>query len=125
MYLDEVWCCYKIEWVNEYFKHLQGHLDRLKEGANRDLMKFNKEKHKVFHLGKHYLEAQHRLGSIQQGSSSKEGDLSDLVNNKLNMSEECAAVAKKAGGILVCISSRDKEGIAMLYSVLVRPEYST
>lgn len=87
-------------------------------------MNFNKEKYKVFHLGKHNLEAQHRMGSIQQGTSSKERDLSDLIDNKLNMNEECAAVVKKARGILVCISSRGKEDIAMLYSVLARPEYS-
>lgn len=66
-------------------------------------------------LGKCNPEAQHRLGSIQLGSSSVERDPSDLVDNKLSMSEECAAVAKKANGMLVCISSRDKVDIAMLY----------
>ncbi|RMC19029.1 hypothetical protein DUI87_03633 [Hirundo rustica rustica] len=42
--------------------------------------------------------------------------MGDLVDNKLSMSEDCAAVAKKANdGMLVCISSRDREDIAMLY----------
>ncbi|TRZ10905.1 hypothetical protein HGM15179_016207 [Zosterops borbonicus] len=78
-------------------------------------MKLNKDKYRVLHLGKYNPEAQHRLGSIQLGSIYVERDLSNLVDNKLNMSEECAAVVKKANGILLCISSRDKEDIAMLY----------
>lgn len=81
-------------------------------------MKGNKDKCRVLYLGKYNPEVQHRLGAIQLGSSSVERDLSDLANNKLNMSEEWAAVAKKASGMLVCISSRDKD-IAMLYAVLV------
>ena len=32
---------------------LQGDLDRLEEWANKNLMKFNKEKCKIMHLGKH------------------------------------------------------------------------
>ena len=104
---------------------LQEELDRLEEWANKNLMKFSKDKCKVLHLGKHNPGVQHRLGSTQLGSSSVEGDLGVLGDNKLNMSQRCAAVAKKANRMLGCINkgitSRDKEVIIPLYSALVRP----
>ncbi|GAB0209540.1 mitochondrial enolase superfamily member 1 [Grus japonensis] len=100
---------------------LKEDLDRLEEWANKNLMKFSKD----LHLGKHNPGVQHRLGSTQLGSSSVERDLGILVDNKLNTSEQCAAAAKKANRMLGCINkgitSRDKEVIIPLYSVLVRP----
>ncbi|KAK4832290.1 hypothetical protein QYF61_021689 [Mycteria americana] len=104
---------------------LQEDLDRLEERANKNLMKYNKDKYKVLHLGKHNPGVRHRLGSIWLGIRSVERDLGALVDNKLNMSEQCVAVAKKANMMSGCINkgitSRDKEVIIPLYSAHVRP----
>ncbi|GAB0204198.1 hypothetical protein GRJ2_002885400 [Grus japonensis] len=96
----------------------------MEEWANKNLMNFRKYNCKVLHLGKHNPGVQHRLGSTWLENSSVERDLGVLVDNELNMSEQCAAVAKQANGMLDCINegitTREKEVIIPLYSALVR-----
>ncbi|PKU47407.1 rna-directed dna polymerase from mobile element jockey-like [Limosa lapponica baueri] len=55
--------------------NLQEDLDRLEEWVNKNLMKFNKDKCNILHLGKHNPGVQYRLGSTWLGSSSVERDL--------------------------------------------------
>ena len=47
---------------------------------------------------------QHRLGTDLLGSSVGKRDLGILVDSRVTMSQHCALVARKANGILGCIS---------------------
>ena len=101
---------------------IQRVLDRLKQLAQVNIVRFNKSKCKILHLCQGNPHYQYKLGNERIECSPAKKNLGILVDV---MSQKWALTAQKGNQILNCIKrsagNRSREVILHPYSLLVRP----
>ncbi|KAJ7420471.1 hypothetical protein WISP_48324 [Willisornis vidua] len=103
----------------------RGDLEKLKNWGRRNFMQCNKIKCNVMHLDQGKLKYHFMLGDEQIKRSCTQRDLGVLVDERLDMTQQCALTAQKANRVLACIkssvASRARERILPLYFSPMRP----
>ncbi|KAF7244350.1 Dedicator of cytokinesis protein 7 [Varanus komodoensis] len=112
--------------TEEQVLQIQKDLDSLWKWAGDNRVAFRVDKCKVLHLGHRNRCHKYSLGDKWLESSTCERDLGVLVDCRLNMSQQCDAVVKRANSTLGCIArsvaSRSREVLLPLYTILVCPQ---
>ena len=104
---------------------IQRDLDRIEQWTQVNIMKFSEVKCKVLHLSQGNIHYRYKLRNESIEFSTAKKDLGVLVNEKLDMSQQCVLAVQKAncipGCIKISILSWLRDMILALYSALVRP----